>query len=458
MVRADLQAFVDLCVAPCAVLAVTRAEDGGCGTVTIRCGNARYREVMGPAYYDDMPYEELVPKDLKFEDYCFRAAFLGERMHAYVQTNAFDTWTDLDLVPMVPESAEVGLCQFVFHYTQTADPARLATLSVDIASAVIRASIRLLSGDDFMQSVAEVMCDIREMSEASTCCVVLVDHERRECTLFAKSVADDADDLTRAHENIPYGVVRSWDEMIGESDCLIVRGQHDLARLTEANPSWARILEALGIESVVLTPFLREGESFGYLYITNFCTERMVEIKELVQLMSYIMGSEIENHLLVARLDEMSRFDVLTRLPNRRAMISRVNTIRDDRLRKPYGIISVDLNGLKVVNDNAGHDAGDTLLVHAAEILREEFYEGDAFRTGGDEFIVVCYGVERDVFHRKLKSLREAFARDDDISAAMGAYWTNGSMEPRQVFMKADEQMYVDKRAFYARHPGLRVR
>jgi len=139
-------------------------------------------------------------------------------------------------------------------------------------------------------------------------------------------------------------------------------------------------------------------------------------------------------------------------------MISRINMIRDEDLRKSYGVISVDLNGLKAVNDDLGHDAGDALLVNAAEVFREVFYEEDVFRTGGDEFIVLSYGVDRDVFHRKLRQLREAFARIDELSAAIGAFWSNGTLEPRQVFMRADEQMYNDKRAYYASHPSLRSR
>lgn len=69
----DYQAFVDTCATACAVLSVEKSGDSY-GEIRIVCANEPYKETMGPRYYDNMFYHELVPKDLKFEDYCFRAA------------------------------------------------------------------------------------------------------------------------------------------------------------------------------------------------------------------------------------------------------------------------------------------------------------------------------------------------------------------------------------------------
>jgi len=238
MAGRDYQAFVDVVDVPCAVLSVARGADGGCGEIRIVCANDAYRQVMGPAYQDGILYQDLVPQDLKFEEYCYRAAFKGERMHAYVQTQAFDTWTDLDLIPLKALSSDLGICQFVFQYTHTADPDRLSTRSLDIASSVINASVTLLSAPDCMEGVSRVLDAIREMSGARTCCIQLADHERKETSCFAKSVAADADELSRVQEHIPYGVVEAWEQMIGLSDALIIKDAHDRERLREQNPSW----------------------------------------------------------------------------------------------------------------------------------------------------------------------------------------------------------------------------
>ena len=109
----DFQSFVDTCAAACAVLSVEKIGENGYGEIRILCANNHYKEVMGPAYYDNMLYYELVPKDLKFEDYCYRSAVKGEIMHAYVETKALDCWTDQKMIPLKSNRDDIGFCQFV---------------------------------------------------------------------------------------------------------------------------------------------------------------------------------------------------------------------------------------------------------------------------------------------------------------------------------------------------------
>ena len=120
----DLQKFVDQVSVPCAVLSVERTEKGFCKEVRIVCANQTYKQVMGAGYYDNMLYQELVPRDSKFEDFCFRAAFLNQRMHAYVPTRALGGWTDQQMIPLERESENLGYCQFLFEFTKSAEPDR----------------------------------------------------------------------------------------------------------------------------------------------------------------------------------------------------------------------------------------------------------------------------------------------------------------------------------------------
>ncbi len=61
---------------PCCVMSVEKTPAGTCREIHIIAANEAYKNTMGPKYYDGMPYQELVPQDNKFEDYCFRAAIL----------------------------------------------------------------------------------------------------------------------------------------------------------------------------------------------------------------------------------------------------------------------------------------------------------------------------------------------------------------------------------------------
>ena len=78
--------------------------------------------------------------------------------------------------------------------------------------------------------------------------------------------------------------------------------------------------------------------------------------------------------------------DALTRLPNRTAFVERLErSLADPDLL--VGVLFIDIDNFKQINDSAGHQAGDLVLCHVGERMREVIREGDAVaRIGGDEF------------------------------------------------------------------------
>ena len=111
---------------------------------------------------------------------------------------------------------------------------------------------------------------------------------------------------------------------------------------------------------------------------------------------------------------------------------------------------------MKFVNDNEGHDAGDMMLIQAAEVLRKIFRDEDLFRTGGDEFIVIATDIERAVFERKVERLRADSVKNVHVNFAIGAFWSDGATDIRTAFTQADELMYADKDAHYGRDQARR--
>jgi len=98
---------------------------------------------------------------------------------------------------------------------------------------------------------------------------------------------------------------------------------------------------------------------------------------------------------LVATQEQLRHFafvDVLTALPNRRAFNERIRTLiaGASQQGKNFALLLIDLDGFKQVNDSLGHDAGDELLVIAADRMRDCLGEnGFAARLGGDEFAIL---------------------------------------------------------------------
>lgn len=439
---------------PCAVLSVERDEDGGCGEIRIVCSNQSYKEAMGPAYYDNMIYSELVPKDPKFEDFCFRAAFKKQRMHAYVEVKALDGWIDQIMIPMEPASEGLGYCQFLFEYTENAEAGRMASVSMDTAPAAIKACVTLLGAKDFTQGVTQVLSDIIDFSGAFSSRIMLIDHERKLAINFCEAYRNLAlIDTSKGTGSIPYETVASWEQMIGVSNNIIVKDARDMDELEKLNPNWVRAMRHYGVGSLALVPLRRAAIIIGYLYVVNFDVSRVVKVKELIELTSFFLSSEISNYLRMNRLEELSTVDALTGLRNRNAMARRIAEIDEGGL-APFGLVNVDLNGLKATNDQHGHEAGDELLRKAADILRKAFRQNDLYRMGGDEFLVIAVGISQNEFNRRVALLHDSVRDNPEVSFSIGSVWSDGTTDVSTAYKRADAIMYADKKSYYASHPN----
>jgi diguanylate cyclase (GGDEF)-like protein/PAS domain S-box-containing protein len=149
--------------------------------------------------------------------------------------------------------------------------------------------------------------------------------------------------------------------------------------------------------------------------------------------------------------------DDLTGLPNRGLLLDRLeHAIGVARRQDSFpGVLFLDLDHFKSVNDEQGHDAGDELLVQVAERLRTALRSGDTLaRVGGDEFVVVCEGVDspQDLLataERLRASFAEAFevaGRARQVTASIGVALAGAPHEdPELVVRQADRAMYTAK-------------
>ena len=454
----DFQGFVDSVGMACCVLSAEKTAEGTCGQIRIVCANQIYKDAMGPAYYDNMSYDELVHKDKRFEEYVYRAAIGKERMHAYVDTTAFlNCWTDQTMIPLESDRDDMGYCQYIFESTPTQEADRMTFVSLNTASMVVRSCIKLVAKDDFKENVASVMEDIVDATGAMAGRIVLIDSEKKEAVLFSECIRQDIwPERDPENDVITYDLVTTWEELIGDNNAVIVQDEKDLQIIAEKNPEWAQSMREHRVTSLVLIPLRRNKKVLGYLFVVNINVEDIVEIKELLELISYFLASEISNYLFVQKLDKLTNFDDLTGLKSRYALMNRTHEILESTVKRPFGVINLDLNGLKVINDQQGHVAGDMALIKTANFLRRFFREEDLYRIGGDEFIILITGIGEEVFNRRVEKLKEASQNDGGLSYSVGSAWTDGTGDVPATFNAADRSMYQDKHEYYDRHPELR--
>ena len=152
---------------------------------------------------------------------------------------------------------------------------------------------------------------------------------------------------------------------------------------------------------------------------------------------------------------ELSETDLLTGVNNRNAMNNRVLQFVGGEVNyRTISVVFADLNGLKPINDNEGHNAGDALLRSAAEILKETFRDCEIYRAGGDEFVVVAIDIPKDSLDARVQKLRDKSKIKGNVSFAIGFFYDEKAGDIRRAMREADALMYEDKKANYAHSRG----
>lgn len=161
---------------------------------------------------------------------------------------------------------------------------------------------------------------------------------------------------------------------------------------------------------------------------------------------------------LIERLRHLALHDPLTGLANRALLVDELEEALGAEPVGTVGVIVLDLDGFKAVNDAWGHDEGDLLLVEIARRLVAVTAPGDTVaRLGGDEFVVLRRGLtdpgELELCAERIRRAvaqpygQEADAPFDRVTASIGTAVSTGDCTPRSLVGRADHAMYEAKRA-----------
>jgi diguanylate cyclase (GGDEF)-like protein/PAS domain S-box-containing protein len=148
--------------------------------------------------------------------------------------------------------------------------------------------------------------------------------------------------------------------------------------------------------------------------------------------------------------------DELTGLPNKALLLDRLSHALavSERSNQPIGVLFIDLDAFKTINDTLGHQVGDTALSKVAERLTAIVRPGDTLaRIGGDEFVMLCAGTDgargaTAVARRILDAFAMPFVlegREIEIGASIGIATSMGSEDPIRIIDNADTAMYEAK-------------
>ncbi len=312
---------------------------------------------------------------------------------------------------------------------------------------------------------------------------VLVAHRDRDGEVDAISLmARDLTDLHAAQERVEASEVRLAALVEHASDLVCVIGED--GRVVYASPAVARILgrEAHALEGVAVAELVHPDDlaDLGDVAVDVLARPGMSPAAEtrvahaeggwrhMEVVATNLLGNPAVAGVVVnardvtervevaAQLEERAYHDELTGLPNRALLLDRLQdalhrAARHDRM---VGVLFLDLDRFKVVNDSLGHGAGDDLLREAARRLERTIRPGDLVaRLGGDEFVVVIADMVRTTDAlAAAERVRTALARPLELggdptvmSASVGIAVAHGTETPADLLRDADTAMYRAK-------------
>jgi diguanylate cyclase (GGDEF)-like protein len=189
---------------------------------------------------------------------------------------------------------------------------------------------------------------------------------------------------------------------------------------------------------------------------THLCREVGVRLAEAAE---PLLRSALKLHSLERQLDLVgrdARIDPLTRLPNRRAWEEALAGIAGE----PAGIIVIDVNQLKTVNDERGHHVGDEYLQTVSAAMASAIRTGDLLaRTGGDEFAILLPDADENACRAVARRLNRALLEHEAfagyaLAASVGYAASPPAPSLQEAWRIADQAMYRGKPGTDVRRPA----
>lgn len=468
----NLQDIVNKFHTMTSILSVEKRNDDKIGTIRIEAGNDLYissmekmnkdgNVVFKEKFVPGSNYERYMKKELNFENFCYESAIKKKPVHAYIRPERYNFCINLIMMPLDIKDPNKAYCTYSQEITFEENLDAMSNISAKTSSNVLQTCIKLRGAKNLQETMNEVIEDIRKICDASYCCVLLTDFNENTWSVFSDSVKPDSNQRSireLKNENFTE-YAKTWLKFLDGSLCLMIKNDADLELIRQTDLTWYNSLVNANVETLILLPLQYSGTNIGFIWVTNFDTSNTVNIRETLELSAFFVASEIANYQLLNRLEILSNQDLLTGLLNRNSMNNRISQfVNGEVSHKSLAVVFADLNGLKPVNDNQGHDAGDNLLKQAAQVLRTTFKGCECYRAGGDEFLIIAIDKSKDELEAKVQKIRQDSLIPGNISFAIGLSFDENGGKIRKALHEADELMYEDKKQYYTLHPELKKR
>lgn len=391
-------------------------------------------ELIGATYYSTVSN-----RDEDWIRLSYQAAIMRQSVINRTYNTQFNKWFEFWAVPVFKK----GFCAFIIHDV-TAEKRKEDTKEITTKSNnVIIECAKALSAGDFKKGIKAALKILGTTLKADR--AMIIENNKGEIgEIIEWSDRVNGTGLPSRKEFEQYDIFTMWNkQMYGENIIII---EDTLLVNVKNQQAYAGMLSGK-VSNYVLAKLTDKNTIIGYLLVDNISRETDVNIKEVVESVAIFISEEVRNYILQSEMLYMSEHDILTDAGNRKAFNSKIGMLEGMDI--SVGICFVDINGLKSVNDEMGHEAGDNVIKEASEAIASIFKKKYCYRIGGDEFVVVMPQVSEETFAQHVERLRK---KSKKISMAIGSVWSEKCLDVEDLVNIADKNMYADKTEFYSKN------
>lgn len=316
---------------------------------------------------------------------------------------------------------------------------------LDVQTLITNCVRMLYAVDDLDQTINAVLTQIGEFLVSDRAYVFEIKDELMNNTheWTAPGISPQLEKL----QQLDLSLISDWLPFFEKNDCIII---DDVEQLQKTNPAAYATLHAQEITSLIAAPIFLDNKLAGYIGIDNYDSEKIKNSSYLLLSISIFLSYAIRHRNHVDMLHRLSYHDLLTNALNRNAFMDVLSQFRPGQYASA-GIIYIDINGMKEINDFYGHHQGDKILITTVAKVFNLFKPDELFRIGGDEFVIITYDLTETDFYEKFNLLRNIFCEKTNLpfSIATGSCWVKSPSDLNSLLQQADSAMYTDKKKFY---------
>lgn len=338
--------------------------------------------------------------------------------------------------------------EFAVDITEKENISQAVQRKLDIESTLLEC-IRILNREeDFPQAVEMVLENLGMMHQADRAYIfeysILKNGELIANNTYewcSEGILPQKDVL----QNVPFSCIACWQKMFEQREDVVI---DSLEAIRDKDSEMYSTLKPQGIDSLIVVPLVLNDIISGFIGVDNPKANK--DDHSLLHSLAYFVTNEQRKRNMQSELKRMSFCDDLTGLHNRNSYISVLQKL-EKRTPNSLGVVFVDLNGLKRINDQYGHDSGDKYIRDISRIFSRHFRGDDLFRIGGDEFVFLCPNIPERVFHTKVAALQRDANKAYPESLSLGKVWAEGKVHTMDMVKLADQLMYQEKAKYHAR-------